>query len=243
MRTLAKLACLIFLSVSCARVQPMQSGTSQPNSNEKSIGGCEVKRNVLPDGTLEIQNRDCSITRVTKDDLKKVQDYQAGTEPGLEQESPNSSRLRELKPQAPPAGEPDGIMRGKYQQAMNGYFDYYAAGYAHRQKVFEWQLISSKIIFFLVALLVISGVYFAAIQFHEGMRKRPADPATISKAPNASQQDTTIASSEGLGVTTFSASAKGIEVSSPVLGVIILVISLAFFYLYLLYVYPISELF
>jgi hypothetical protein len=31
-------------------------------------------------------------------------------------------------------------------------------------------------------------------------------------------------------------------VSSPVLGVIILVISLGFFYLYLVYVYPISEI-
>jgi len=31
-------------------------------------------------------------------------------------------------------------------------------------------------------------------------------------------------------------------VSSPVLGVVILVISLAFFYLYLVHVYPISEL-
>jgi len=31
-------------------------------------------------------------------------------------------------------------------------------------------------------------------------------------------------------------------VSSPVLGVIILVISLAFFYLYLVFVYPIKEI-
>jgi hypothetical protein len=44
-------------------------------------------------------------------------------------------------------------------------------------------------------------------------------------------------------ITEFEASAKGIKVSSPVLGVIILVISLAFFYLYLVYVYPISEIF
>jgi hypothetical protein len=37
-------------------------------------------------------------------------------------------------------------------------------------------------------------------------------------------------------------STAGLKVSSPVLGVIILVISLAFFYLYLVYVYPISEI-
>ncbi len=39
------------------------------------------------------------------------------------------------------------------------------------------------------------------------------------------------------------ASVKGIKVSSPILGVIILVISLLFFYLYLVYVYPITEIF
>lgn len=38
-------------------------------------------------------------------------------------------------------------------------------------------------------------------------------------------------------------STSGIKVSSPVLGVIILALSLAFFYLYLVYVYPIKEIF
>ena len=42
--------------------------------------------------------------------------------------------------------------------------------------------------------------------------------------------------------TTISASAKEIRVSSPVLGVIILIISLLFFYLYLIYVFPIEEI-
>ena len=44
-------------------------------------------------------------------------------------------------------------------------------------------------------------------------------------------------------VTELEASVKGIKVSSPVLGVIILVISLLFFYLYLAFVYPIQEVF
>jgi hypothetical protein len=36
-------------------------------------------------------------------------------------------------------------------------------------------------------------------------------------------------------------STGGLKISSPVLGVIILGLSLAFFYLYLVYVYPIAE--
>jgi hypothetical protein len=43
--------------------------------------------------------------------------------------------------------------------------------------------------------------------------------------------------------TTLEASATGIKLSSPVLGVIILALSLAFFYLYLVHVYPIEEIF
>lgn len=44
-------------------------------------------------------------------------------------------------------------------------------------------------------------------------------------------------------VTEFSASLKGLSVKSPVLGVITLAISLAFFYLYLVFVYPIEDIF
>jgi len=43
--------------------------------------------------------------------------------------------------------------------------------------------------------------------------------------------------------TGFIFSSKSIQVKSQVLGVIILVISLAFFYLYLVYVYPLENVF
>ena len=85
--------------------------------------------------------------------------------------------------------------------------------------------------------VVLSGVYFAAIQFHAGLRRHGG----IAARASAGDEEGTAIETET--VTTFSASAKGIEVSSPVLGVIILVISLAFFYLYLVYVYPVTELF
>ena len=43
--------------------------------------------------------------------------------------------------------------------------------------------------------------------------------------------------------TQFEVSAKGIVINSSVLGVVILGLSLAFFYLYLVYVYPIQDVF
>jgi hypothetical protein len=97
--------------------------------------------------------------------------------------------------------------------------------------VFEWQLFSSKVTFLTVLLLVAAGIVFAAIQFRVGLARRRQDAKE-----NAAQPD-----DKGM-VTELELGTTGIKVSSPVLGVIILLISLAFFYLYLVYVYPISEL-
>ena len=87
--------------------------------------------------------------------------------------------------------------------------------------VYAWQDFSSKVIFASVLLLVLIGVFFAGVQFFGGY-------------PSGSSSDAREAPSE------VELSVKGISVSSPFLGVIILVISLGFFYLYLAYVYPIS---
>jgi hypothetical protein len=109
------------------------------------------------------------------------------------------------------------------RRALTAYYEYRVTGYEHRQSVFAWQLLSSRIIFVLVIFLVLVGVYFSWLQFRLAMK---------GGAPFADRpQDTT-----------FEASTTGLKVSSPVLGVIILALSLAFFYLYLLYVYPINDI-
>lgn len=114
-----------------------------------------------------------------------------------------------------------------YQDAMYAYYEYRVSGFEHRKEVFAWQLYSSKLIFWCVLLLVFSGICFSGIQFYKSIRKEQGGGEAATES----------------SVTEFEASAKGIKVTSPVLGVIILVISLAFFYLYLVYVYPIREIF
>jgi len=116
--------------------------------------------------------------------------------------------------------------REKYLDALRGYYAYRISGYQHRQTVFQWQFFSSKVIFVAVLALVFAGIYFAAVQFHSALgRKRKAE------------------ASESEEITEFVASVKGIKVSSPVLGVVILVISMVFFYLYLVYVYQIKAIY
>ena len=109
------------------------------------------------------------------------------------------------------------------RRSLTAYYNYRTEGFDHRRRVFAWQLISSKIIFALVVSLVSVGVYFSWLQFHVGLRSGSG----TGEAPPE---------------TTFEATATGLKVSSPVLGVIILVISLAFFYLYLVHVYKIEEI-
>jgi hypothetical protein len=122
------------------------------------------------------------------------------------------------------------------REAFREYYRYRTTGFRHRRATFEWQLLSSKIIFTAVILLVFTGIYFAGVQFHATLRRPPPRVATEAAADAA---EPTVA---GLGGT-IDAGPGSIKVSSPVLGVIILTLSLAFFYLYLVYVYPIQEIF
>ncbi len=136
-------------------------------------------------------------------------------------------RLRALQESDPRSFEPEIVPQellgeegvAVQRRALAAYYQYRIDGYEHRQRVFRWQLLSSRIIFVVVIFLVLVGIYFSWLQFSSAIR-----------AGGGEQRETT-----------FEASTSGFKVSSPVLGVIILAISLAFFYLYLAYVYPIVD--
>ena len=126
----------------------------------------------------------------------------------------------------------DSLTQARQQDALQAYFNYRVHGFDHRLRVFEWQLLSSRVIFVVVILLVLLGVYFSGVQFHRGLRETRVQQANADTQTPAEEP-----------VTEIEASMQGIKVSSSTLGVIILVISLAFFYLYLVFVYPIKEIF
>jgi hypothetical protein len=149
---------------------------------------------------------------------------EAETNPAIA-ETPTSTVLNDQKTKA------------TYLSAMQRYYEYRANGYAYRSRVFEWQLLSSRAIFAIVLLLVVAGVYFAAVQFRASMRA-PLRPAVAT-----SETAVVPAAAAGAMETRLELSAKGVVVNSSVLGVIILALSLGFFYLYLVYVYPIQNVF
>lgn len=147
---------------------------------------------------------------------EKLEKLIESSQQGAEHSSGNLPQLQlPFVPSAVVLNEENQAMQ---QKAIKTYFQHEMESNRHQLNVFHWQLLSAKIIFIVVILLLVAGIYFAAVQFHHGLRSgKPVEQ-----------------SSE------FEASLKGIKVSSPVLGVIILTISLAFFYLYLVYVYPIE---
>lgn len=109
-------------------------------------------------------------------------------------------------------------------EATQGYYAYLETQLEHRIRVFWWQHFFSKIIFVVVMIVVAIGLYFAWRQF--------------SATPEAQKESDSPELSS-----TVEIGASGIKVQSPVLGVVILTLSLGFLYLYLVHVYPIVEIF
>lgn len=108
----------------------------------------------------------------------------------------------------------------------------------HLQRSLSWQFYSSIFIFFMVIFIVGFGLYLSFKQFKisekiiaEGLRTKQSE--TISKAVDDVNK---------LLRGDFEVSKDSIKVNSAVVGLIILLISLGFFFLYLKYVYKIEVL-
>jgi hypothetical protein len=153
-----------------------------------------------------------------------------------------------IAPQVGSCSQPDEATRSLCNQATQESYRYLISAYQHRRSSFDWNLAADKII-----VLVVSGLVFAAIQFRVGLagvaafEPRPSPHAEESAPDEAevpakrSGLHTQAVPQLGDMATNLELSANGIKVSSSVLGVIVLLISMAFFYLYARYVYPIQE--
>ena len=204
---------LVLIMVSVPAAQ--EQAAPVPGAAAESAPPRIVKRSVLPDGTVQFEYSDGTTRKAGGPALAPPADSAAAASAG-------ATSTVDLAPVAPPEWLKDAAVNGAFLDAVREYYVYRASGLRYRSRVFEWQLFSSRVIFATVIMLVGSGIVFAAIQFRAGL-KLPR-----SAAPDA--------------VTELDLSAGSVKVRSPVLGVIILVISLGFFYLYLVYVYPISEI-
>jgi hypothetical protein len=146
-----------------------------------------------------------------------------------------------VMPSAPVGAAGDTAGLSSYHRALNAYYRKLEADYQYTTTAFRWHQVSSLVILLVVLVVVALGLYFSWVQFRrdlEAERKTapPKRASTAGQAPAESQAP----SEPNPPTSQVKLGPQGIEVNSSVLGVVILVISLAFLYLYLAYVYPIT---
>jgi len=112
----------------------------------------------------------------------------------------------------------------EYQKAT---YIYFQKSLKHREDTYRWQYDSALWIFWTVITVVFLGLLFSAIHFYISLITARSN---IKSKKSGKEQPTEV-----------EISSKGVKISSSILGVIILSLSLVFFYLYLAFVYPISE--
>jgi len=203
-----------------ANVVLSQNGSDQAaQSKRKDAKDCRSEPTINSDGVLEFKNCSDKADRVErrKFDPSGAPGDSAGTA------SRPAVSVADMDPQT----------RAKQQQALAAKFDYQAFSFTHAQRTFDFQYRSGRIIFWVVLLIVFAGLAFSGVQFYVGLH-HPLESRTKagSKDPDPDEPC----------VSEFEASLQGIKLKSSVLGLIILAMSMVFFYLYLKYVYPISNI-
>jgi len=117
------------------------------------------------------------------------------------------------------------------------FMKYYINNFAHRKSIFEWQLLSSKFIFFLVMIVVLSGILFSGLQFYQSFKltskfTKMANSKNLDQIEKIMNQDSS---------TIEISPTNGFSVTTSIVGLLVLGVSIGFFYLYLNHVYPINE--
>jgi hypothetical protein len=210
-------ALLLFL------IATVSSGASRHNIDT----GCLIKQKIQSDGTVQFV--DCKGNVVQN---LPIQQVQASLPPATSQSSRLSNSADVNLPADSPAAD-------AYQKYLAAYYDYQTHSLSYARSVFDWQYKSSIVIFIMVILLVLSGLGFAGIQFAIAMRAhRMSVVATKDATPQAASGEDDSSSL----ASTIDLSPQGVKVTSSVIGLLILVVSIGFFYLYLVYVYPITNI-
>jgi hypothetical protein len=112
------------------------------------------------------------------------------------------------------------------------------------ERSYRWHLFSTKLIFFLVILIVMFGLYITYVQFNRDYhdwsppQHHPTDKVKIGATAAADAAESVVPLRP---VSTFKMGPGGLELSSQVIGLIVLALSFGFFYLYVKEVYPMVE--
>jgi len=131
------------------------------------------------------------------------------------------------------AAQPGFAKDGDLMKRANEY------NFMHHQRSFTWQYYSGIVIFFLVVAIVAMGLVLSYQQFK--LNERLVSPKKIDVTSTVAQTTAdALKPAEVFTTSTMEISKDGLKINTAVIGLIILSLSIAFFFLYLKYVYPIT---
>ncbi len=110
------------------------------------------------------------------------------------------------------------------------------------ERSYNWHLFSAQLLFFLVFGIVLFGLYVTYLQFNRDYRDwshHPGVPGTPAASASAEGPATEVLPPRP--VSSLKLSAGGLELSSQVIGLIVLALSFGFFYLYVREIHPMVE--
>lgn len=107
----------------------------------------------------------------------------------------------------------------------------------YNKKLYEYQHFSSKILLGISIIVLTCGLYFSYIQFKN---KTTIHNITIKNKQDPENKEEFLEQDDD-SKTSLKIGATGIEISSSIIGLLILCVSLAFFYLYIANIYPIES--
>lgn len=152
------------------------------------------------------------------------------------------SRFEELQSEgtdadAGVADDPPDAPAATAEAAFDAWVDTYT------QRAYAWHHTSTIVIFWVVMLVVLSGVALATWQLANWMKRvRAYDEIFLQRLRKGGPADTEAINGVGKPPdSTLSLTKESVQLSSPYVGVVILGLSMGFFLAYLLLVYPIVQ--
>ena len=143
-----------------------------------------------------------------------------------------------------PAGSDKSSGASRYERDFE--LEYRDREWSHefRRRSYEWHLLSTRIIFVLVVVIVGFGLFITYLQFSKdytdsSYRRKPEE--SIDPKEAAGDPATPAAVTPSRSVTSLKLGPGGLELSSQIIGLAVLAFSLGFFYLYVKNVYPMHE--
>jgi hypothetical protein len=229
-----KILAALFTIVVCVSSAARSFGEDQNDPTRKRAAEATVPFNSLADRALENAKKPGPIRKFEYTDPAGIAN--GGIPPDLAHDNiPDyPSSVKHLPPD----------VQESYHAALKAHYDQDKWALQQRQRIFEWQYYAGIVVFFVSISVVVLGLYMSWLQFYSFYLRTKATAghvdAAVAHAMQKNPRELPKETSQEQFQNKLELSATGAKVSTPIVGVIILTLSLAFFYLYLKFVFPIE---